>query len=426
MIQKKLKNNLKDKSLLGGKIILMMSVMLAIFTSFASATISLDGVSFDPAIIGAGDEVDIIINFEDVSSNFETNSQFSDNGGYKLHTWIEPSDTITKKYVTFLNSEGDRNIGHLFTGDVWRKNFRVKISDNAPVGTYQFKVLFQYEYNGKLIDVIQEKTFTMNVKKEGITIDLANTNTVPSQIRPGDKFVIISANLENSGLKDAKNVEINTILPTGFEHSYSNNRVYAGLVQASSTKITELTIDLDENVTPGEYYIEYIIDYKDTDNNDYQKNISIPIYVKEKPIIEVINSVGTGLAGKQGELVITIKNTGFEAAESVDVRIIKQNSQPFNFDVRSNYVGELQPGEEGVAIFTFDVNSDAEIKNHDFKVLIRAKGDSDEGDDNIYIYNRRAKFEVTGNGPNTLLRFGLGLGIALIIGLIIINVMKKK
>ncbi|PLW79374.1 hypothetical protein C0585_08160 [Candidatus Woesearchaeota archaeon] len=410
---------MREKNILFGIIFVTL-----IASSYGS--ISLDGVSFDPAIISAGDEVDIILNFQDMSALFSSNSDFSNDGEYKLHVWIEPSDTVTKNYVTFLDAEGDRNIGHLFTGDVWRKNFRIKVADNAPVGTYELKAVFQYEVDGKLSDEIQEKYFTMNVKKEGIVLDLTNINTVPAQIKPGDNFVQLNLYLENSGLKDAKNVEVSLNLPENMDHSYSTNQVYAGLVAMSSSSQITFNIDLNEDLEPGMHELVFNIDYKDLDNNEYNKMITLPLFVQSKPLIEVVESSGSGLAGSSGELVLKIKNIGDETAESVDVRIIKQNSQPFDFDVRSNYIGELEPDEEGLAFFEIDIKSDAEEKVHDFKVLIRAKGDSDEGDDTIYTYSRRAKFEVDGVAPNNVLRLGIAIGVIAAIFIIYSMFIKKK
>ena len=113
----------------------------------------------------------------------------------------------------------------------------------------------------------------------------------------------------------------------------------------------------------------------------------LPFLVKARPNLEIVSVEGSGLAGKTADLYITVKNVGTEDAESTDVRLIKQSAQPFSTDVRSDYLGLIAPGEEAVAVFHLDVSSDAEIKEHDLKLIIRAKGDSDSGDDNIYLFS---------------------------------------
>ena len=153
----------------------------------------------------------------------------------------------------------------------------------------------------------------------------------------------------------------------------------------------------------------------DVDNNRYQKTEELPFRIKPRPYLEVVSSQGSAIAGKDAKLSVVVKNTGQESAEAVEVRIIKQSAQPFSMDVRSDYLGELEPGEEATAVFNLGVASDAELKEYSLKLLIRSKGDSDEGDDNIYTYTRRAQFEVTGKANNYLLYIGIILAAIIII-----------
>lgn len=163
----------------------------------------------------------------------------------------------------------------------------------------------------------------------------------------------------------------------------------------------------------------------DTDNNNYQSTITLPFLVKPRPYLEVVSVEGSGLAGGSAKLKVTLKNTGSEDAESVDVRLVKQAAQPFTTDVRSDYLGVIAPGEEATAIFDLNIDRSAEAKVHDLKLIVRAKGDSDTGDDNIYTYNRNAGLEVTGKVKNSFLIFGLAAIV--VIGLVIaVSVRRKK
>ena len=118
--------------------------------------------------------------------------------------------------------------------------------------------------------------------------------------------------------------------------------------------------------------------------------------MKKKPNIEVVESHSEGKAGEETKLYVTLQNVGEEKADSVDVRIIKQSSQPFEMDVRSAYIGQLNPGENATAIFDISINRDAEIKAHSLNLAIRSKGDSEEGDSNIYTFSDSAKINVIG------------------------------
>ncbi len=382
--------------------------------SNASAVLKMDSIQFDPAIVAAGDEVDIIIQYHTTVSIEEEDKV--DNANYTYKVTLEPDDDLARDYVTFIDAEGDDLHGRVYSGDYYNKVFRIKVANNAPAGNYEFKLSGRWYYNGEPEPTSNYIKFKMPVKKEGIVLNVASIVTIPSEVRPGDNFVEMKAYVENSGEKDAKAVELRLVLPEGLTSSYTNNnRLWIGRVNAGEQKEATFFIDVDDDIEPQTYDIRYLMQYADIDNNNYQKSETIQFLVKERPYLVITNCSGAGLAGSSGKLRITVKNVGTESAESVDVRLIKQNSQPFSFDVRSDYIGELEPGEEGVAIFDIDIDREAEVKNYSFKLIIRSAGDSDEGDDNIYTYNRRATFKVTGKTPNTLKDAGLALLVLVVI-----------
>ena len=386
--------------------------------------LELDDIQYDPPIIASGDEVDIIIQYHDENVP-ATEGKIGDKD-YTFRVTLEPDDDLTKKYITIQDSQGDDMQGRIFSSGYYNKVFRVKVHQNAPAGSYQFKLTGRWYENNVPIDVYQYIRFRMNVKKEGIILDISNIETVPAEVRPGDNFVKLKTLIENVGEKNAKSVEVNLILPKGLKSSYTNNnRVWAGKVNSGEGKELTFFIDVDDDLSAGVYDIRYDFDYMDVDNNKYMKSRTIPFLVKPRPYLEVVSYNGSGLAGERSKLYVTIKNIGSESAEAVDVRLIKQNSQPFELDVRSDYIGELEPGESGVAVFDIKANPDAEIKEHDFKLLIRSKGDSDEGDDNIYTYNRRAKYKITGVADNKFVRYGL-IGAGLVVVFIIVNMFWRR
>src|SRR3989344_6991810 len=343
--------------------IFLFIALFALSVNIVSANIEVEGISFDPAIIAAGDEVDITVNFRDLvspgsSSNIEANEP-----EYSLNVFLEPSDTISEKHITILDAEGDSNIGHLFALGVWKKTFRVKVNNDAVPANYELKLRFQYEKNGVPEDAFLVHKFVLPVKHEGIVLGIANIVTDPSAIRPGDDFVEITTYIENSGSKSAKSIEAKLLIPDGLEHSYSdNNRKWVGSLSPNGSKQVSFVINIDENADSGQYTLELELDYEDLDNNGYTKKLSFPLLVKERPNIEVVDVKGDGKAGSKITLEVTLKNIGTEDAEAVDARIIKQSSQPFSFDLRSNYVGELQVGETGKAVFTVKIDREAEKK----------------------------------------------------------------
>src|SRR3989338_5631279 len=375
--------------------IFLVMALLVLFTSTVSANINVEGISFDPAIIAAGDEVDITVNFREVIPSGSSTDIKANAPEYTLNVFLEPSDTISEKHIAILDAKGDSNIGHLFSAGVWRKTFRVKVNNDAIPGNYELKFNFQYVKDGIPESASFIRKFMLPVKREGVILGIANIVTSPAAVRPGDDFVEITTYIENSGSKSAKSIEAVLSLPDELDHSYSdNNRKWVGKLSPNESKQVSFFVNIDENADSKQYTLDLDLNYEDLDNNDYAKKLSFPLLVKERPNIEVVDVRGDGKAGSKITLEVTFKNTGTEDAESVDARIIKQSSQPFSFDLRSNYIGELQVGETGKAVFTIKIDKDAEQKGHNLKLLIRAKGDSDKGNNDIYTFNRRAIVNV--------------------------------
>lgn len=384
-------------------IIFLFTIMMISQVSFGA--LKLNHIQYDPAIVASGDEVDIIIQFEDESSFIK--DEMIGKSDYSFKVNINPDDDLTKKYVSILDSEGDDLQGTIYGNQKYNKVFKVKVAQDAPSGNYQFELVGQWYKNGVAVDFKRSLKFEMPVKKEGIILEISKINTLPSQVRPGDKFVELKTSIENVGNKDSKSIEIILDLPNGIESSYSDdNRRWIGRLNAGENREVTFYLNLDDNILSKVYYLNFSFNYMDLDDNTYSKYRMIPLLVKPRSYIEVVKVEGSGLSGSNGEMKVWVKNRGEQSAESVDVRILKQNSQPFVFDVRSDYIGELEPNEEGVAIFKFKIEPDAEIKTHDFKLIIRTKGDTDEGDDTIYSYNRRASFDVTGKAPNYYIYIG--------------------
>src|SRR3990167_3151290 len=400
----------------------IVSVLIVLYSNIVYAEVQFDSVSFDPAIIAAGDEVDVTINFHD-EAFYGTIAQYK---GTVLKVFFEPADTISEKYLLIIDATGSPNVGHLFAQGVWKKTFRIKVSNDAPTVKYKLRVKFQYFVDNKPIEVAKVQDFFIDVKKEGIILGIANIVTVPSAVRPGDNYVELDTYVENSGNKNAKSIEATLSLPEKLKHSYTNNnRLWIGKLAANESKKATFFINVEEDAKPAKYNLDLEFNYMDLDNYKYTKKVTIPFLVKEKPVIDVVDVKGNGKAGSAINLEVYLKNTGTEDAEAVDARLITQSSQPFSFDSRSNYIGELKPGETGKAVFKVKIDKDAEFKEHFLKMLIRAKGDSDKGDENIYTFNRRAVIQVEGKTPNRLIGVGI-IAVAIVIGLGIFKIVRKK
>lgn len=241
---------------------------------------------------------------------------------------------------------------------------------------------------------------SFNVVGEGV-LNVGDVTTDPTDIRPGDENVEIRTVVENSGEAAAKDIEANLLFNDDtFKPSWSGtDRSYLGRLNSGEKGEAVFHIDIAENIESGKHSIPLQITYKDTKGEEYTIMREVSILLKPKPDFEIvsyytepasISAADTGVV-----LHVQIKNIGTEKAESASVRMTGESEVPFDYDVKSDFVGNLAIGEEGEAILKFGVDEDAVPKVYPLGIEIRCTGDRDKGDDNVYILNKEIKVEVS-------------------------------
>ncbi len=299
---------------------------------------------------------------------------------------------------------------HINTLNSWcskEVEITVHVKEEAPNGVYPILVACSwrgYYFNSTkgyvATDTIEAQSgISFNVIGKGV-INIGDVTTDPTDIRPGDKDVEIRAFIENSGEAAAKDVEAKLVCNEEFKPSWSGtDRSYIGRLNSGEKGEAIFHIDIADNVESNTYSIPLQIRYKDTKGGEYEVMRSVEILVEPKPEFEVVSfytEPANISAGDEGvKLHVRIRNVGSEEAESVSVRITGEADVPFDYDVKSDYLGNLKIGAEGVGILKFDVDKDAVRKEYPQGIEIRCSGDRDLGDDNVYVFDKQIQLEVT-------------------------------
>jgi len=299
---------------------------------------------------------------------------------------------------------------HINTLNAWSSSdvrITIHVKEEAPNGVYSIPVNCswrEYYFDPALGPVITaEKSkllgLSFNVKGSAV-INVGDITTDPTDMRPGDENVELRAVIENSGEAAAKDIEAKLVLNDKFTPSWSGtDRSYLGRINSGGKGEAIFHIDIAEKIESGTHRIPLQIKYKDINGREYEVMREITILVKPKPDFEIvsyytepasISAADTGVI-----LHVQIKNIGSEKAESASVRMTGEADVPFKYDVKSDFVGNLKIGDEGEAILKFDVNKDAVPKGYPLGIEIRCTGDRDLGDDNVYIFNKEIKVEVS-------------------------------
>ncbi|MFB6144558.1 MAG: COG1361 S-layer family protein [Candidatus Nanohaloarchaea archaeon] len=376
-----------------------------------SATPKLDGVSFDPAFISAGDRVNISANLW--ATDYPEKTWDKDK---TLKVILKPGNRLTRKYVT-IEENRDESIGFLYPQGVWNQRYQVKIDSNAPTGMYDFELHIQYLENGNPVSITTAegesnitviKEFSMPVDNEGVDLTADVVKTQPSVPRPGDDYVQMSLSFTNTGNKPIEEVELRPETPENIESSHSKDeKFFIGRINPGETYSQTYSVNLNEQLEPGTHRIKLKATYEDADGNPYSETLKVPLRVEGRPDLEVVGGQKVMKAGATKALRVSVRNTGEQDAESVTARVIAERTQPFALEDRSSYIGEIQPGETAEAVLKVSADRSAALKTHQLKIQLRSTGDSEEGDNSVYTFTEEVDVKLSGRTRSPLVFGGI-------------------
>ena len=313
------------------------------------------------------------------------------------------------------------------------------VKEEAPNGIYPIPVSClwtEYHFDPKKGDVdvtarSAELGVYFSVIGEGM-LNIGDVSTDPTDVKPGNMDVKITAFIENSGEAAAKDVEAKLICNSAeFKPSWSGtDRSYMGRLNSGDSKEAIFHVDVTENIDSKVYSIPLRIQYKDTSGREYEVMQELEILVEPKPEFEIVSystEPASISAGDTGVILhVGIRNVGSEKAESVSVRATGEAEVPFDFDVKSDYVGNLKMDEDWTAVLKFDVDKDASPKAYQQGIEIRCTGDRDLGDDNVYLFDKMIPISVSSGRTGSFSVPGFEAIFVLIALFVVLFLRRKK
>ncbi|MBA2862037.1 COG1361 S-layer family protein [Methanococcus maripaludis] len=236
-----------------------------------------------------------------------------------------------------------------------------------------------------------------------INLGISNVITDPTEIKAQETYVKIDVDITNNGHGEAKNVEIDLLSEDPFTDSWSNsNFKNIGILNSGDTKTAIFYIDVDKDAQSGHYSVPLNITYMDVFDEEHSELEYIDLYIKPKPVLEILPETYTLKAGDENTITLTLQNIGSEKAESVKITAIKNTAQPFEYTQKTDSIGTLDTNESGEGQLIIDVDSDAANKEYLITVEVRSVGDSEQGDDNVYISQKTIRVNVEGGSNSTV------------------------
>lgn len=267
------------------------------------------------------------------------------------------------------------------SGDDWYYTlyYKILVEDDVLEGDYEI------DLRSRLNDqeIWQVDTFDIRVENNQAMFEFGNLVTSPVKLLSDLDEAEINVEILNIGEEDSENVSVEIEFPEGFTPTYSySDRVSLGNILADSSKTATFYVDISDEVASGVYNADVIIKYQETNDSKHEykekvMNLELPIKKKPKFEIENVEVMQNAHPGQTVDLKIKVKNVGSEDAESVSIRGFKDSMQPFDFDEKSDFIGDLKINGSGEGILTIEISEEAEAKRYQIDLEIRAiDGDS--------------------------------------------------
>jgi hypothetical protein len=266
-------------------------------------------------------------------------------------------------------------IGNLSSDESKEKSFRVDVDQDANSGKYNL------DFTLKDNEIDEDDSFEIDVSSDKPELIIGSVTSSPSIISPDDTNIRLDINLENTGGGDATFARAKLILPSGFKASGSySDSVNLGTIALKQGKTATFYIDTNSDITQGIKKASIEITYKDG-VDDRTDTLQFDIPVKGKPIFEVVevktdpSGLSTGDTG--AKIRITIKNIGTEEAQETSLRVFENSDYPFSFSEKTNFIGNIKPGETGTAVFSVDVDKSGNANIYLLQIQTRTVNNND-------------------------------------------------
>ena len=324
---------------------LTLSVGLA-FTNAAYTKATLLNQDPDPA--EPGEYLELRWKIEKLGNDELENISYTLDLEYPFY--FDKSDTATKEIGDWKGySDGE---------EFYTLYYKIRVDDDAIEDTYTMELIA--DYGGKTAKQVREFDIRVGEQEEPDFI-LGGIQSEPVKLVSGTDEAKVNVEIVNIGDGTAEDIKALLNLPKGVEPSYSySNRDVFGKVAGGQSINAEYYIDLNDTLEAGSYNATINLGYTKADDDDNQyhtQQLSFPLEVKSKPQFEIVSSKPTeSVQGESVELEVVVKNTGSKEAESVSIKAFKESSQPFEYEEKSDYIGKLNPGDEGTAVLNFDID----------------------------------------------------------------------
>lgn len=311
------------------KSIMVMLLVLLASVSFVSAAsdgysnIKVSLVNQDPNPVIAGDIVEIRLGIENTGYDIAKNIIIEAKNEYPFEVVSNNIEEISSIQATNVDGTNTQTI-----------KFKLKVSGDISAGSYEFIVK---EYSSTSLNLVTEHSVFIDVKtKESLEIESIEN----SEILPGKKETI-TFKLKNVGSSILRDVvfswenEEGVILPVG-----SDNSEYIKSIEVGEMIDVSFDILASASAVADLYNVNLKVSYQDSISSvDSEYITNTGIYVGGDTSFDLVFD-----EFENGEYAFTISNIGANNAESVTIKVPKQDGWTLSSG-SSEIIGNLNKGD---------------------------------------------------------------------------------
>ena len=370
--------------------IAILAVLPAATAQDTRSTVQLDAqlLNTDPFPVQSGEKADIRIAIrntgnteaEDVTVNLKDRYPFR----------IAP------------DRQKEYNIGSITPGEKYYISTEVLVDEEASDGLNDFRVNLQNQ------DFSRTKDIPIETTSNQVNLNLAKIQSSPSNLKPDTDDAEITLEVANNGEKTAENVVLNIGLPYGFEPLSSvSTRQALGNIAPGEIKPATFRFDINDSAEKGVTSFPGNLSYGLNDSvEEGFKNADFELYLSGAPRYEIVNYESDLRVDSQGKIRITVENTGSVESESTRIRVLDSADLPFSYGSSSAFIGTIQPGQNGTAVFDVTTENGAAVKEYLLDFEVRGVKDTEVFvDDKTLRVNAAAS--GSSNGPSNALIAGI-------------------
>ena len=251
-----------------------------------------------------------------------------------------------------------------------------KITADATAGEYQLPLTIRYTYLASSeqagTDNIQFnyqqkiETFPITIKiKPQVKIEVLDV--VPENLNVGSEGYL-SLKIKNTGLEDGKKASVKLIRNGASPLIPTDNSVFIGDFPRDGTVSCRYRISVSSDAENQIYPVDVVVAYENRDGDvvsSAAETLGVPVGRKITFTSEAVQVV----QGSQGVIQVIYTNSGTTTAYKAQARL--SAVKPFVSNDDTAYLGDLKPGETGIARYQFSVDGTAAVKEYSLVTEVR-------------------------------------------------------